>query len=115
MTDPAATVTRTMSDLGPLSQGVVVAHQGAIVGEWYAPGADATSFAASWSVGKSFTSALIGIAIEEGHIPDVDVPMTTYYPQWAGTAREGRPPPARWVASVCCAVGWAGVDGYDAW
>lgn len=71
------------------TQGVVVVRHGVIVAEWYADGAAADSWAASWSVGKSITSALVGIAIEEGHIPDVDVPMTTYYPQWAGTAREG--------------------------
>jgi CubicO group peptidase (beta-lactamase class C family) len=37
---------------------------------------------------KSVTSALIGIALAEGAIPSVDVPMTTYFPEWAGTPRE---------------------------
>ncbi len=70
------------------TQGVVVVHGGAIVAEWYAPGADSDSWGASWSVGKSFASALIGIAISEGKIPSVDVPMTTYFPEWAGTPRQ---------------------------
>ena len=73
---------------GRNAQGVVVVHDGVIVAERYAPGADANSWAASWSMAKSFTSALIGIAIEEGAIPSVDVPMTAYYPQWAGTPLE---------------------------
>lgn len=65
------------------TQGVVVVHDGSIVAEWYADGADRDSWAASWSVAKSFTSSLIGIAIEEGKIPGVDEPMTTWYPEWA--------------------------------
>src|SRR5690606_32359732 len=40
---------------------------------------------ASWSVAKSFTSTLIGQAIADGHIEDVDVPMTTYIPAWKDT------------------------------
>jgi CubicO group peptidase (beta-lactamase class C family) len=73
---------------GQNTQGVVVVRNGVIVAEWYADGADESSWAASWSMAKSFTSALIGIAIEEGLIPSVDEPMTTYYPQWEGTSRQ---------------------------
>lgn len=74
---------------GKNTQGVVVVRHGVIVAEWYADGADANSWGASWSVAKSFASALIGIAIDEGKIPSVDVPMTTYYPEWVGTGRDG--------------------------
>jgi CubicO group peptidase (beta-lactamase class C family) len=73
---------------GRNTQGVVVVHDGAIVGEWYAPGATEGSWATSWSMAKSFTSALVGVALDEGLIPSIDVPMTTYYPEWAGTPRE---------------------------
>jgi len=73
---------------GMNTQGVVVVHGGKIVAEWYADGASADSWAASWSMAKSFTSALIGIAIEEGEIPGVDEPMTTWYPEWKGTPKE---------------------------
>jgi CubicO group peptidase (beta-lactamase class C family) len=65
------------------TQGVVVVRGGAIVAEWYAPGSNDESWAASWSMAKSVTSALIGIAIAEGKIPSIDVPMTTYFPDWA--------------------------------
>jgi len=68
---------------GKNTQGVVVVHHGVIVSEWYAPGSDQDSWEASWSMAKSFTSALVGIAIDEGKIPSVDVKMTTYYPDWA--------------------------------
>jgi CubicO group peptidase (beta-lactamase class C family) len=62
---------------GMNTQGVVVVHDGVIVAEWYADGADEESWAASWSVAKSFTSALVGIAIEDELIPGVDEPLTT--------------------------------------
>lgn len=73
---------------GRETQGVVVVHEGEIVGEWYAEGADAESWAASWSVAKSFTSAVVGVAVEEGHIGGVDDPMATSLPDWAGTDKE---------------------------
>ncbi len=73
---------------GTNTQGVVIVRDGAIVGEWYAEGADEDSWAASWSMAKSFTSALIGIAIAEGDIPGVDEPMTTWIPEWEGSDRE---------------------------
>ncbi len=71
------------------TQGVVVIRGGAIVAERYAEGADRSTFGTSWSAGKSFASALIGIAMNEGLIESVDVPMTTFYPGWAGTEKEG--------------------------
>lgn len=74
---------------GRNTQGVVVVRHGRIVSEWYAPREDADSWAASWSVAKSFTSAAVGIAIAEGKIPSIDVPMWHYYPEWKGTPREG--------------------------
>jgi CubicO group peptidase (beta-lactamase class C family) len=72
---------------GRNTQGVVVVRDGVIVAEWYADGAGPDSWVASWSVAKSFTSATVGIAIEEGLIPGVDEPMTTWYPEFAGTER----------------------------
>ncbi|MBD2769897.1 serine hydrolase [Hymenobacter sp. BT664] len=42
---------------------------------------EASSIATSWSVGKSWISALIGIAIGEGKIRSVDEPITNYLPE----------------------------------
>ncbi len=64
------------------TQGVVVIRHGVIVAEWYADGHDEDSWATSWSMGKSFGSTLIGIAIDEGLIENADVPMSDYYPEW---------------------------------
>lgn len=67
------------------TQGVVIVRHGVIVAEWYAEGRDAESPATSWSVAKSVTSALIGIALDEGHLEGVDQPMHTWFPDWAAT------------------------------
>ncbi|MCA9574377.1 MAG: serine hydrolase [Polyangiales bacterium] len=74
---------------GRNTQGVVVVRRGTIVAEWYADQRDAASRAASWSVGKSFASALVGIALDRGDIPSLDEPITTYIPEWVGTEKEG--------------------------
>ncbi|HEY6561283.1 MAG TPA: serine hydrolase [Polyangiaceae bacterium] len=73
------------------TQGVVVVRGGAIVAEWYADGYDASSFANSWSMAKSFTSASLGIAIEEGLVGGIDDTLEEYYPEWANTEK-GRIP-----------------------
>src|SRR5262245_2878207 len=57
---------------GKHTQGVVVTRRGVLVAEWYEDGRDAASYGASWSMAKSFTGALVGIAIEGGDIPGVD-------------------------------------------
>ncbi len=69
------------------TQSVIVIRGGAIVAEWYAEGADRTSMATSWSAGKSYASALVGVALTEGLIESVEQPMTDFYPQWIGTAK----------------------------
>jgi len=73
---------------GKHTQGVVITRRGTLVAEWYEEGRDATSYAGSWSVAKSFTSALVGIAIEEGKLPGVDAKLVDFYPQWAGSSRD---------------------------
>ncbi|GDX52585.1 hypothetical protein LBMAG27_16320 [Bacteroidota bacterium] len=45
-----------------------------------------SSWVASFSMAKSFTSALIGIAIHEGFIKSVDEPITNYIPEIKDTA-----------------------------
>lgn len=70
------------------TQGVVVVRHGVIVAEWYEAGRDETWWAASWSAAKSFAGALVGIAIGEGLIENVDVSMARFIPSWAGTDKE---------------------------
>lgn len=44
---------------------------------------------ASWSVGKSFVSALVGIALQEGLIDSIEETVTDYVPSLAGSAYDG--------------------------
>lgn len=73
---------------GKHTQGVVVTRRGALVAEWYEDGRGPDSYAASWSMAKSVTSALVGIALHEGAITDVNEPLVDTYPQWAGSPRD---------------------------
>ena len=50
-----------------------------IVFEKYFDGYESSSILPSFSVAKSFVSALVGIAIEEGHIHSVHDPITRYW------------------------------------
>lgn len=59
----------------------VVYKDGHIVDEYYADGYDEESQFILNSASKSITSALIGIAIEQGLIDSVDTPIVTYFPQ----------------------------------
>jgi len=69
------------------TQGVVVMRHGKIVAEWYSEGHDSESWATSWSMAKSFAATLIGIAVDEGLIPGVDVTLDEYFPEWKDDPR----------------------------
>jgi CubicO group peptidase (beta-lactamase class C family) len=49
--------------------------------ERYFNGYDESSQQTSFSMAKSFASALVGIAIDEGHIKSIDEPITNYIPE----------------------------------
>jgi CubicO group peptidase (beta-lactamase class C family) len=69
--------------------GLLVLRDGRIVFERYWLGNDASTQAASWSVGKSFVSALVGMAIGEGAIGSVEDPVSAYAPMLQGGAYDG--------------------------
>lgn len=69
------------------TQAILVARHGYLAAEWYAKDSDPDALAASWSVAKSIVSTLIGQAIADGHVADVDVPMTAFVPEWKDTDR----------------------------
>jgi len=43
----------------------------------------------SWSMAKSFLSAIFGVAVNEGHIESLDEPVTDYVPELKGTGYDG--------------------------
>lgn len=63
---------------------IVVVRNGVIVDEYYKKGYDETSLFPLHSCTKSFTSALVGIAMDEGLIDGVDVLISDYFPQIIG-------------------------------
>ena len=72
-----------------LSTGMIVLHRGRVVYEGYWQGADSGSRLMSWSLVKSITGTLIGIAEAEGLIDSIADPVTRYVPELTATAYAG--------------------------
>lgn len=68
---------------------LLVLKGGEVRFEEYYQGTGADDMRISWSVAKSFLSALIGVLHHDGMIPDLDAPVTQYVPALAGSAYEG--------------------------
>lgn len=64
--------------------GFLIIHDDKILYEKYFNGFERDSWFTSFSVVKSFNSALIGIAISEGFIDSVDDPVIKYIPELSG-------------------------------
>jgi len=64
---------------------VVTVKDGYIIDEYYKEGYSEKTRFALYSCTKSITSALIGIAIENGFIEGTDVKLTAYFPQLAAS------------------------------
>lgn len=62
----------------------LVVRDDALLYEGYFNGYDRQSTQTSFSVAKSFVSALVGVAIKEGYIGGVDDPITKYIPELKG-------------------------------
>ncbi len=84
---------RTLDDLLARSrtQGFLVIKDGTIVDERYFNGADGNTKFTSWSVAKSFTSTLVGLALSDGKIKSLDDPVTNYLPELKGSGYDGVP------------------------
>lgn len=68
---------------------LVVLKDRQVVHESYYLGTGPEDLRISWSVAKSFLSALFGIVLAEGHIDSLDDPVTKYVPELVGTAYDG--------------------------
>lgn len=63
------------------TQALILIKDDTVLYEGYGNGLERDSMATSFSVAKSFDSALVGIAIDEGFIASVDDPVTDYLPE----------------------------------
>jgi len=68
---------------------LVVVKDGTIVFEDYYKGTNKGDLRISWSMSKSFVSALTGLALESGEIESIDDPVTKYVPSLKGSAYDG--------------------------
>jgi CubicO group peptidase (beta-lactamase class C family) len=64
-----------------LTRCLLVVRSGYVVFEEYYGGGGRDVSTETWSVTKSFASALVGIAMGQGHIAGVEQKMTEYFPQ----------------------------------
>ncbi len=69
---------------------LTVIRNGSVVAQGYFNGTSAELSQNVQSVTKSYTGALVGIAIEEGCIAGLDEPMMTYFPELAGRVTDRR-------------------------
>jgi len=70
------------------SKCLLVVQDGHLVYERYWNGVTRETPNASWSVAKSFTSTLVGIALSRGEISSVEQPAADFLPSWVGTDKE---------------------------
>ncbi|MDB2503285.1 beta-lactamase family protein [Gammaproteobacteria bacterium] len=71
------------------TDGLIVLHNGNLLYENYWNNNSANSKHIAFSVTKSFVSALVGIALDEGLIDNIEDPITKYLPDFNGTGYEG--------------------------
>jgi hypothetical protein len=68
---------------------MLVLKDGGIVHEAYYKDTTDTDLRISWSVAKSYLSALMGVVLADGDIDSIDDPVTKYVPALTGTAYDG--------------------------
>lgn len=68
---------------------IMILHNGAVIYEDYFNGSNQDSRFMSFSMAKSITSILVGIALNEGHIASLDDPVENYLPDLKNTPFEG--------------------------
>lgn len=68
---------------------LLVIRDGKILNENYYLGTGREDLRISWSMAKSFLSAMMGQAVESGEIESLDDPVTQYVPALKGTAYDG--------------------------
>jgi len=86
------------------SNALLILKNGAVVTEIYLNGSDPTTKFISWSTAKSFTSTMVGLAIEDGYIKSVEDDLTDYLPSLLGSAYEGVS--IKHALKMASGVGW---------
>jgi CubicO group peptidase (beta-lactamase class C family) len=74
----------------PFINGIVIIRNGFLVAESYFNGYNKDDYHNIRSVSKSFLSALIGIAIRENHIPNLQTKIMGYFPEYTNDIIDDR-------------------------
>lgn len=77
---PTKRLEETNKDLGTVA--FMIIKNDSIWYEDYAEGYDKSSLTNSFSMGKSITTALLGKAIKDGYIKDLDQPVSDFFPEF---------------------------------
>ncbi len=103
-----------------VTEGIAVVRRGYVVGEEYFRGYGPTTRFSSFSVAKSFLSAVVGVAIDRGFVPGVDQLAYPYFDAWKapGTDERKRAVTVRHLLTMSSGLrftdassgGWAGTD-----
>ena len=88
---------------------VLIVRHGVLVAEWYTDDRGPNDFVTSWSSAKSIAATLVAIAVAAGAIPSLDEPMTTYIPEWLGSAHESIT--LRHVLNMASGLAWSEAAG----
>jgi CubicO group peptidase (beta-lactamase class C family) len=88
----------------------VVIHDDGIVADWHIEGQDRVNYI--FSCTKSFLSALIGIALDQGLIPALDQPIVAYFPELPRLNPDGRfqTVTIRHLLSMTSGIDWPPMD-----
>ena len=84
--------------------GLLILHRGRVVCERHALGHTPETRWISFSMAKSITSTLVGVALHEGLIESLDDPVVRTVPRLRGSAYDGVR--IRDVLQMCTGVGW---------
>lgn len=66
------------------SHALVVQYKGEVIHEWYGPGLDSSSTFISWSIAKSITHALVGMAVQDSRLSPTSCNLR---PEWENDER----------------------------
>jgi len=97
------------------TEALLVTRKGYIIGETYLNGFEQDERHYSYSVAKSFTGTVVGIAIDEGQIPGVEQTVYQYFPQWqqAGTDPRKQLITVRHLLTMTSGITWNEDDYYE--
>ena len=85
MDQAIAVLANQSSDVGNTTA-LVAVHNGRIVREMYGPGVDQESTLISWSIAKTITQALVGMAVADGLL---SLDQDNLFPEWKDDDRSG--------------------------